>query len=119
VPQKPKPGAGTGVVTGESVVVPPTGGNLDPPDIETPKDEPIAEPEPKNDIIKPRDYKVFGAEETDELQKQSDDAYRNKLTKGGEITEKGRLDKYTDGGHDEVNPFLYGKTNPPLRLRKR
>jgi len=45
------------------------------------------------------------------LQAQSDDVYRNKLTKGSRWTEKGALDTYTDGGHNEVNPYLYGKLN--------
>jgi len=47
-------------------------------------------------------------EEIEELQKQSNDVYFNRLTKGGAETEKGSLDAYTSGLHDGINPLLYG-----------
>jgi len=53
------------------------------------------------------------------LQAQSDDVYRNKLTKGSRGTEKGVLDDYTDGLHNALNPYLYGKLNaPPAAMAK-
>ncbi len=53
------------------------------------------------------------------LQTQSDDVYRNKLTKGSRDTEKEMLDGYTNGLHDALNPYLYGKLNmPPAVMAK-
>jgi len=57
-------------------------------------------------------FKPATVEEIQELQRQSDDAYRNRLTKGGEETEKAVLDGYTTGKHEYINPFLYGMTPP-------
>ena len=51
--------------------------------------------------------------EIDALQKRSDEVYRDKLTKGGRFTEKGAVDHYTNGMHERINPYLYGKSEPP------
>jgi len=53
-------------------------------------------------------FKPATAEEIQELQRQSDDVYRNRLTKGGLGTEKTSLDDYTTGTHEYINPLLYG-----------
>jgi len=55
-------------------------------------------------------FRPVTAEEILELQRQSDDVYRNRLTKGGDGTEKTSLDDYTTGMHGELNPLLYGTT---------
>jgi len=53
-------------------------------------------------------FKPATVEEIQELQRQSDDAYRNRLTKGGEETEKEALGRYTTGMHEPINSLLYG-----------
>jgi len=49
-------------------------------------------------------FKPATVEEIQELQRQSDDVYRNRLAG----TEKASLDDYTTGTHDYINPLLYG-----------
>jgi hypothetical protein len=61
----------------------------------------------------PRVYKSLDAAGSKELQAQSDNVYMAGLTKGSRSTEKGAVDNYTDGGHTQMNPFLYGKSHEP------
>jgi len=64
-------------------------------------------------------FKPATVEEIQALQRQSDDAYRNRLTTGGKTTEKKSLDDYTTGKHKYINPLLYGTVKyPPTILAK-
>jgi len=65
------------------------------------------------------EYKQLTDSEISALQQQSDEVYRDKLTKGGRFTEKGAVDAYTNGLHEQINPYLYGKLNFPPEIQKR
>jgi len=83
----------------------------------------MVEDEGKTDMIDvekspPAEYKVLNEEQTQELQRQSDDVYRNKLTKGGRWTEKDAVDNYTDGGHNTLNPLLYGNSTDSPQVQE-
>jgi len=55
-------------------------------------------------------FEPLSKEEVAKLQQQSDDVYRNSLTKGVDprFSEKNALDGYTDGTYNAVNSLLYG-----------
>lgn len=55
-------------------------------------------------------YKPLNTEQIQELQQQSDDVYKNKLTKGSRFSELEAINEYTDGAYKRINPFLYGET---------
>ncbi|MCL2220373.1 MAG: ADP-ribosyltransferase [Chitinispirillia bacterium] len=64
-----------------------------------------------NPISAPRTepmFKPLTEKEVAELQRLSDEVYRDKLTKNGRATETEALNEYTTGEHKFVNPMLYG-----------
>jgi len=53
-------------------------------------------------------------EEIEELQRQSNDTYLNRLA----VTEKDILDAYTTGLHEEINPLLYETVKYPVAVQE-
>jgi len=58
-------------------------------------------------------FEPLSREDIAKLQQQSDDVYRNKLTKGVRFSEKEALDGYTNGTYDSANLLLYGESKEP------
>jgi len=73
----------------------------------------------KSEKLPAIEYALLNEEQTKKLQAQSDDVYRNKLTKGGRDTEKDAVDEYTDGMHLKINPLLYGKNTDAPQIQEK
>lgn len=63
-------------------------------------------------------FEPLGEEGIAKLQQQSDDVFRNKLTKGGRFTENDALGEYTTGMHASVNPYLYGELKESVAIQE-
>jgi hypothetical protein len=65
-----------------------------------------------------RDYKPLDDAGIVEVQKLSDETYK-RFTWGSRNTEKEAVDEYTNGQHQYVNPYLYGKLNEPQAVMQK